>query len=99
MFDELERLASDPNLKDLLSHYALLGQENRELWHPRLAQLADNDSRSMSRLYGALIAFGWVEQNTGGPGCSYRITSTGFRALRRAANLQELNEDWQAEAA
>ncbi len=99
MFDELERLAADSNLKDLLGHYGLLGQENRELWQARLSELNDVDARTMSRLHGALIAFGWIEQNTGGPGCTYRVTPMGQRALRRADNLQEINEDWHSEAA
>ena len=98
MFDELGRLAADQKLKDLLEHYGALGAENRELWQPRLSIVDGVDSFGLSRLFGVLIAFGWIEQNTGGPGCSYRITTSGLRALRRVRN-GDFDEELLSEAA
>jgi len=46
---------------------------------------------ALSKLHGELIAFGWIEQNTGNvpvlragavPGC-YRATSAGLRAIKQ----------------
>jgi hypothetical protein len=99
MFDELGRLASDQKLRDLLENYGTLGVENRELWQPRLSVIEGVDAPGLSRLFGALIAFGWLEQNTGGPGCSYRITASGQRALRRVRNAEDLDEEILSEAA
>lgn len=99
MFDELGRLASDQKLKDLLERYGSLGAENRELWQTRLSFIEGLDAAGLSRLYGALIAFGWIEQNTGGPGCSYRITAAGQRALRRVGKAEDLDEEILSEAA
>jgi hypothetical protein len=98
MFDELGRLASDQKLRDLLENYGTLGVENRELWQPRLSAIEGVDAPGLSRLFGALIAFGWLEQNTGGPGCSYRITASGQRALRRVRN-GDFDEELMSEAA
>ena len=99
MFDELGRLATDQKLQEVLAHYAAHGEENRDLWLPRLRLTEGIDDRGLARLYGSLIAYGWVEQNTGGPGCSYRITTAGLRALRRVRSGLELEEDFHAEAA
>jgi hypothetical protein len=98
MFDELGRLASDLKLKELLEHYGALGALNRELWQPRLSLIEGVDDRGLSRLFGVLIAFGWIEQDTGGPGCSYRITASGQRALRRVRHA-DLDEEYLSEAA
>lgn len=35
-------------------------------------------------LHGELIAFGWVDQNTGHVPCRYRVTSSGLRAIQQA---------------
>lgn len=99
MFDEIGRLASDLKLKELLEHYGLLGLENREIWQARLSLMDGVDERGISRLFGTLIAFGWIEQNTGGPGCSYRITSSGQRALRRSRHAVDLDDEVMSEAA
>jgi hypothetical protein len=49
------------------------------------------ESPELSKLHGELIAFGWIEQNTGNtpvlragavPGC-YRVTLTGLRAVQQ----------------
>ena len=94
MFDELGRLAADEKLKELLAHYALLGEPLPETWHPRHALVAGIDQLGLVRLHGALIAFGWIEQNTGGPGCSYRITAAGRRALKRVRSGLDMEDDF-----
>ena len=98
MFDELGRLATDEKLKELLVHYALLGEPLPETWHPRLTLVAGIDQLGLVRLHGALIAFGWIEQNTGGPGCSYRVTAAGRRALKRVGNGLEMEDDFSQAA-
>jgi hypothetical protein len=99
MFDELGRLAADEKIMQLLSHYGDLGAENREIWHLRLRTIEGIDERGLVRLHGTLIAYGWVEQNTGGPSCAYRITTAGQRALRRVRAGLFMDEDLHAEAA
>jgi len=47
------------------------------------------------KLHGELIAFGWVEQNTGEVPICYRITPAGSRAMRQAQGgetTEELSE-------
>jgi hypothetical protein len=91
MFNELARLRDTPSLFDLLSHYAALGAPDRQVWQDRRMQQDGCDAREMTRLYGELIAHGWMEQNTGltpvlrkreAPAC-YRITTAGLRALKQ----------------
>jgi hypothetical protein len=90
MTDEMERLLECQELFQLLTHYVELGKENRESWHDRLLEFQGAQGRELSRLYGELIAHGWVEQNTGDtpilePGrfaCCYRITGIGLRACK-----------------
>ncbi len=92
MFDELDHLRDDPALLRLLAHYADLGAADRETWQDRLMHLDGVQPRELTRLHGELIAFAWVDQNTGVTppgrpgvvaGC-YRVTSLGVRALKRA---------------
>ena len=83
MLDDLDRLRNNPRLLQLCSHYADLGKDNQEAWQNRLMEMAEVSPRDIVKLHGELIAFGWIEQNTGQiPGC-YRITSAGLRALRK----------------
>ena len=91
MFDELERLRDTPELFTLLSHYADLAATDRQVWQDRRMQLAGCEGKQLTRLHGELIAYGWVEQNTGvvpamrggaAPGC-YRVTPAGIRALKQ----------------
>ncbi len=65
MLDELDYLHNNPHLLELLTHYANLGQADRETWHPRLMAMEQVEPPEMAKLHGQLIAFGWVEQNTG----------------------------------
>jgi len=100
MLDELDRLRKNHHLLELLNHYAHLGAEHREAWQGRLMQiegLARLAPAEISRLHGELIAFGWVEQNTGQIPACYRITLTGLRAIRKV-EAQE-NEDSELQEA
>jgi hypothetical protein len=90
MFEDLERLRADGHLLQLLSHYALVGAADRTIWQDRLMNLDGVSPRDLHRLHGELIAFGWVEQNTGvttilkpgvAAGC-YRPTPQGLRAVQ-----------------
>jgi hypothetical protein len=92
MFDEFARLCSTPSLLDLLGRYAELGLKDRETWQDRAMELDGVSSRELSRLHGELIAYGWLEQNTGAtpilkPGvaaCCYRVTSAGLKTFKLA---------------
>jgi hypothetical protein len=91
MFDEMERLKNLDELLELLEHYAALGKEDRQIWHDRLTEFAGRQDRELARLYGELIAHGWLEQNTGLTpvleqnrfAACYRITSAGQRACKQ----------------
>lgn len=92
--DDVDELDGTSQLFHLLRHYAELGLADRETWQDRLMNLADAETRDLSRLHGELIAQGWVEQNTGAtavikPGVAaacYRITTHGLRAFKAALN-------------
>jgi hypothetical protein len=97
MIDELERLGGNVHLLQLLNHYALLGAADRTIWQDRLMKIDGLGLRDLQRLHGELIAFGWIEQNTGmtpvlklgtAAGC-YRITTQGLRALKAAPSAAE----------
>jgi hypothetical protein len=91
MFDELERLAENAHLFALLAHYARAGVVDREVWQDRLMEMANIRPEDLAKLHGELIAYDWVEQNTGAaaapragavPQC-YRVTPAGLRAFRQ----------------
>jgi hypothetical protein len=91
MIDELERLRRVKGLFALLNHYANLGRPDREIWHDRLSTLEGTEPRELVKLHGELLAYGWLEQNTGATpvlrsgaaaGC-YRIALAGVRALKQ----------------
>jgi hypothetical protein len=88
MLDNQERLRNDPQLMQLFSHYAKLGETNPEAWHTRLTQLdceLDCDELvDLVKLHGdgELIAFNWIEPNTGETPCNYRLTRAGQKAIR-----------------
>ncbi len=84
MFDELEQLTRREELFRLLGHYAEAGAADREAWQARLAELVGAGPRDLVRLHGELLAFDWVEQDTGAAACRYRVTATGLRAFRQA---------------
>jgi hypothetical protein len=93
MFDDLDRLRESEPLRAVLAHYAEQGRDDREAWRDRLDRLDGVPPRELVRLHGELLAFGWVEQNTGvtpsamppggGVPACYRVTAAGLRALRQ----------------
>jgi hypothetical protein len=98
MFDELERLRDVKELFALLQHYQQAGEADRQAWQDRLAELEGVEPRQLVKLHGELLAYGWLEQNTGlttvlregaAANC-YRITPAGLRALKqvRAQEMQ-----------
>lgn len=100
MFDEIEFLDSDPDLEGLLFHYAQLGLSDRQVWQDRKMQHAECTDRNLSRLHGQLIAFGWLEQNTGNlsrldpgnvAGC-YRVTPQGLRLFKERRSARSSGE-------
>jgi hypothetical protein len=98
MFDELERLRDVRELFTLLTHYQQLGEADRQVWQDRLLEMEGIPPRELVKLHGELLAYGWLEQNTGltpvlRPGVAascYRITTAGIRALKqvRAQEVQ-----------
>jgi hypothetical protein len=100
MIDGLGRLRNNPMLQQLLAHYAEARATDGEGWQDRLSQLDGAGPRELTQLHGELIAFGWVEQNTGNttpfkPGtvaACYRATAAGVRALKRARSAGPVDE-------
>jgi hypothetical protein len=93
MVNEMERLRAGQGLNELLRHYAELSAPDRHAWQDRLAELSGASPRELVQFHGELLAYGWLEQNTGltpglkagtAPAC-YRVTTAGLRALK---NLQ-----------
>lgn len=90
MFDEMERLAESGLLVQLLAHYGDPGAEDRETWQDRCMGMEGAGAGDLTRLHGELLAYDWIEQNTGvTPVCEgrthpqcYRVTSAGLRALK-----------------
>ncbi|MBA4192034.1 MAG: hypothetical protein C0467_28990 [Planctomycetaceae bacterium] len=101
MLDFPKRLRENAHLLSLLSHYAQLGTEDRTIWQDRRMQMEGIDSKQMTVLHGELIAFDWIEQNTGHAlgrpdgtisGC-YRITQNGLREFRRIAGIEAVEQE------
>jgi hypothetical protein len=92
MDEEIERLHESASLYGLLSHYVEAGAADREAWQDRRMQLDGTRAEELVKLHGELIAYGWVEQNTGvtpelgrgGVPCCYRATPAGRSALKQA---------------
>jgi hypothetical protein len=91
MFDEMDRLRDMKALSALLAYYAELARPDRQVWQDRIQELHGVEARELIKLHGELIAYGWLEQNTGAtpvlkpgsaPAC-YRITPAGLRALKQ----------------
>ena len=90
MFDEVDALRDSADLQRLLDHYVGACAADREAWQDRLMEVEGVEARELVRLHGLLIAFGWLEQNTGNvpvvragavPGC-YRVTAAGVRTAK-----------------
>jgi hypothetical protein len=98
MLDPDARLRGDTHLLFLLEHYT--APEDRETWQDRVMQIEGAEPASIVRLHGELLAYGWLEQNTGvlprvQPGAclgSYRATTAGRRALGRYRRGEEAEE-------
>jgi hypothetical protein len=97
MFDDSLRLRENPHLLALLSHYAQLGTEDRATWRDRLMLMEGVEPGQLSALHGELIAFDWIEQNTGQAAsladgtisACYRVTPQGLREFRRSQGGEE----------
>ena len=91
MFDDSLRLRENPHLLFLLTHYAQQGIEDRATWWDRLMQMEGVEPKQLSALHGSLMAFDWIEQNTGqatgmkdgGIANCYRITLNGLQEYGR----------------
>src|SRR5436305_1306444 len=93
MLDDSLRLEENPHLLTLLSHYAQMGTEDRVTWRDRLMQMEGVEPKQLSALHGELIAFDWVEQNTGHTlSACYRITLNGLREYRRFHGVEIVEE-------
>ena len=100
MFDDIQRLRENPHLSSLFSHYAQQGVEDRATWRDRLMRMEDVEPRQLTALHGELIAFDWIEQNTGQAilredgtlGSCYWITQNGLRDYRRFAGVEIVEE-------
>jgi hypothetical protein len=107
MHDELDHLRTCPELLRLLGHYTQAGAADPEVWQDRLMQLDGVEPPDLVKLHGLLLAFEWLEQNTGRipavrlgavPGC-YRVTAAGIRAGKRAGGSVGEDEDASVAAA
>jgi hypothetical protein len=96
MYDELDLLLEDETLQALLRHYGNLGKADRQIWQDRLMELEGVAGRELAARHGELLAYGWLEQNTGltpgaKPGAAlacYRISPAGVRALKEVRNAE-----------
>ena len=98
MFDDSVRLRENPQLVSLLSHYAQQGAEDRATWRNRLMEMDGVEPKQLTALHGELIAFDWIEQNTGQASAlngvissCYRVTLHGLREYGRLQGV-EINE-------
>ncbi len=100
MLDFSVQLKENTHLLALLSHYAQKGSEDRTVWQDRLMKMEGIDSQQLTTLHGELIAFDWIEQNTGQAKMSqdgtltacYRITLEGLREFRRIHGIVVIEE-------
>jgi hypothetical protein len=102
MFDDLDWLRGNVKLRRLLNHYAQPTLENQEVWQDRLMSLDGAEAGPMVKLHGDLLAFGWIEQNSGfttnqpdGVAACYRITAAGQKALNKL--MREKNDQSEAD--
>jgi hypothetical protein len=92
MFDEMERLRQTKELFELLEYYQERAGDDRQAWQDRAVEREGVAVGELVRLHGELLAYGWLEQNTGTTAVArlgaalacYRITPAGIRALRQA---------------
>lgn len=82
--EDTQRLRDNPHLQQLLTHYAEGGRNDRRIWQDRLMEMDGLAPTQITKLHGELLAFEWVEQDTGAVRASYRITPSGIRFLKAA---------------
>ena len=99
MFDESQRLRENPHLLALLTHYAQMGSEDRATWRDRLMQIEGVEPKQLSTLHGELIAFEWIEQNTGQASAlngvissCYRVTLNGLREFGKFHGVEIIEQ-------
>ncbi|MBA4192073.1 MAG: hypothetical protein C0467_29190 [Planctomycetaceae bacterium] len=100
MLDFPKRLKENAQLLALLLHYGQLGAEDRTVWQDRLMQMEGVDSKELTALHGELIAFDWIEQNTGHAlgkpdgtiSSCYRVTQNGLWEFRRIHGIEAVEE-------
>ena len=100
MLDFPKRLRENAQLMALLSHYAQLVAEDRTIWQDRLMLMEGVDSKQLTALHGELIAFDWIEQNTGHAlgkpdgtiSSCYRVTQNGLWEFRRIHGIEAVEE-------
>jgi hypothetical protein len=100
MVDFSARLRDNARLLTLLSHYAQAGSVDRTAWQDRLMQMDGAEPKELTALHGELIAFDWIEQNTGPVSvrpdgtlaACYRVTQNGLREFRRTSGLEAVEE-------
>lgn len=97
VINEIDRLREFTPLQSLLRHYAELGRADRQCWQDRRMQQEECTARDLTRLHGELMAYGWLEQNTGMVTSGkfgevlacYRITPSGLRAMKRLVVVED----------
>ena len=82
MLENLDRLRNNPQLLQLFNYCARPGKANLEAWHARSAHLQCDGKIDLVKLHGELIAFDFIEQNTGQLPCRYRLNRGGLKAIR-----------------
>jgi hypothetical protein len=100
MFDFSMRLRENSHLLSLLSHYTLAGSGDRTTWQDRLMHMEGVEPQGLTALHGELIAFDWIEQNTGQAvlnsdgtlSACYRITQNGLREFLRIQGIEGVEE-------
>jgi len=100
MLDFPKRLRDNTQLLALLSHYGQLGAEDRTVWQDRLMEMEGVDPKQLTALHGELIAFDWIEQNTGQAlgkpdgsiSACYRVTQNGLWEFRRIHGIEAVEE-------
>jgi len=106
MRDELQLLKGNENLSRLLSQ-RFRGRCWQETWQDRVIELEGTDRQGLVKLHGLLLAYSWIEQNTGSgsflqPGVvrqCYRITPAGLKALKMAVVKNTADADGESAAA
>ena len=97
MFDGLQLPRESPDLLRLLDHYVEAVGEERDRWQDRRMAMEGVEAHDLVKLHGLLIAFDWLEQNTGNatavragavPDC-YRVTAAGLRVAELARGVPD----------